>query len=96
MTPCEEKGYKVGQVFRGARGEFKEGWVMVLKKDDGTQNPYFYCISGEQPFDDSCCEFIYRMERIYPPEEKSEDVEVVCEGKTVVISRKSAEALNLC
>jgi len=104
MTPCEEKGYEVGQVFTVVHGiTFDEDSTVVLSKDDGSGYPLFDLVDG------GCNSSIgiktkkgayvslSFVERIYPPEEeKTKDVEVVCEGKTTVLSRESAKVLGLC
>lgn len=44
MTPCEEKGLKVGGEFEVLRNSafFRKGEIVILHHDDGTSNPYFY------------------------------------------------------
>lgn len=44
MTPCEELGYKVGDEFEvlgDGCGFFNGGEILTLKRDDGTDMPYF-------------------------------------------------------
>lgn len=100
MTPCEERGYEAEQVFEYVGGigcrSSKEGDILILKKDDASTSPWFVCIKGSRPVEEDYCANLEFVKRIYPPEEKSKDVEIVCEGKTTVISRESAEKLGLC
>lgn len=49
MTPCEEKGYKVGDKFivnnnaeQGNHYGFRKGDIVTLRKDDGSSCPNFY------------------------------------------------------
>jgi len=74
MTPCEKKGYKVGQVFRDTR----DGDIGVLTEDDGSDIPIFFHVkSGD------CCwpSSLSNMVRVYPPEDKkTETIELM--GKT--------------
>lgn len=44
MTPCERRGYKVGDKFEVFRKTafFKAGTIVILYHDDGSRNPYFY------------------------------------------------------
>lgn len=42
MTPCQEKGYKVGDKFVALKGSlFPEGTIVTLHRDDGTSIPMF-------------------------------------------------------
>lgn len=42
MTPCEERGYKVGDKFVALEGSlFPTGTIVTLEKDDGTECPLF-------------------------------------------------------
>lgn len=48
-TPCEQKGYKVGdrfEVIDGIGGIFDNGSVIELYRDDGSTSPLFKLISG--------------------------------------------------
>ena len=96
---CKEKGYKAGQVFERISmcdPNRERGALLVLVRDDDDTHPMFLTISGTNKGNTNC-HAVKFIKRIYPPEEeKSKDVEVTCEGKTVTISRESAKALNLC
>ena len=47
MTPCEELGYKVGDVFEVIGGaQFKSGSIVSLTKDDGSDCPAFTLNNG--------------------------------------------------
>lgn len=47
MTPCENRGWKVGDRFRVTAGRsFDVGSVVELERDDGTELPKFKLISG--------------------------------------------------
>ena len=44
MTPCEKLGYKVGDRFEcleGNTGLYMPGDILILKEDDGSDNPWF-------------------------------------------------------
>lgn len=50
MTPCEKRGWKVGDWFRCVETEdatFAPGSIVVLIRDDGTTVPYFKLVLGE-------------------------------------------------
>ena len=103
MTPCEKKGYKVGQVFEytgesnigNRNGNFCVGDVLVLEPESSSSYPRFICIKGER-VSANLTASLDNIKRIYPPEEILSDmVDITCEGKTVTISRESAKALNL-
>jgi len=86
MSNCKDRNWKVEQIFKAMDGDngssyADAGDILVLKKDDGSMCPYFLMISG--------------IKRIYPPEEESKDVDVVCEGKTTTLTREDARKLNL-
>lgn len=51
LTPCEERGYKVGDVFKvlHTTDAFAAGSIVSLNRDDGTEGPMFKLISGD------CC-----------------------------------------
>jgi hypothetical protein len=70
--------------------------LVVLVEDDGTYNPYYDVITGDSAGEKRRCGCASGTVRIYPPEEESKDVEVVCEGNTKILSRESAKALWLC
>ena len=64
MTPCEERGWKVGDRFRVVKGpcasNYSIGETLVLHEDDGTEVPFFY---NESRGSLSCCT-IDKIERI--------------------------------
>ena len=103
MTPCEERGYEVGQVFEVVDDRYvvtRPGAIMVLHDDDGSSRPPFLAIANlpenyknklQRKFNVD----IENIKRIYPPEEESKTVDVMCEGNVVEISRELAKALNL-
>ena len=103
MTPCEKRGYEVGQVFEVVDDRYvvtRPGAIMVLHDDDGSSCPTFLAIANlpenyKNSLQKKFCVNINDVKRIYPPEEESETVDVMCEGKTTQISRESAKALNL-
>lgn len=42
LTPCEQLGYKVGDVFTATGdGEFMKGSTLTLSRDDGSRSPLF-------------------------------------------------------
>jgi len=96
-TPCQDKGYEVGQVFELDRSDgcFDEGDIVVLILDSGTHSPRFEMIKGHRKGEERHLILNVDVKRIYPPEEESKDVTVTCEGKETIISRKSARKLNL-
>lgn len=59
MTPCEELGYKVGDLFEvvGSQGNFSKGSIISLAVDTGTTTPRFELIEGYRidPFEVSKC-----------------------------------------
>jgi len=97
MTPCEENGWKVGQIFErviaGDPSPVEKGSLVVLVRDDNTMIPVFLCLSGSSKGREYSL-WLSTLTRVYPPEEKK-TVTVVCEGHKVEISRESAKALNL-
>lgn len=101
MTPCEERGWKEGQVFEvvsGDRHYTVNGCIAVLDKGADTDYPSFVVVRGleNNPSTNSWNFPLKDLKRIYPPEEKSKNVDVVCEGKTTTLTREDAEKLNLC
>lgn len=87
MTPCEERGYKVGQVFEvvsdGNGDIIKTGGFVVLCKDDDSKSPKFFVIKdpSERRNKDTTYVRLSCIKRIYPPEEKKiETIELM--GKT--------------
>lgn len=99
-TPCEEKGYEVGQVFRVTTGfdsgRAEIGDVVVLDKDDGSDNPFYVNLTRNHATYEHIAGYMRGTVRIYPPEpEESKTVIVTCEGKETKVSRKSAKAFNL-
>jgi hypothetical protein len=49
MTPCEQKGYKIGDRFRvvkDSRGLYSAGSIVGLAKDDGSTIPWFNLVVG--------------------------------------------------
>lgn len=51
MTPCEELGYKVGDLFRNLYTDFiPKGTTVQLIKDDGTEVPLFRLPTGESVY----------------------------------------------
>jgi len=96
MTPCEERGWKVGQVFErvmDGKASVEKGSLAVLIRDDNTPIPRFFCLSGSSKGREFNLK-LSALTRVYPPEEKK-TVTVTCEGNKVEISRESAKALNL-
>ena len=52
MTPCEEKGYKVGDKFEVIEEDsFTTGSIVELYEDDGTEEPLFKLIAGYTEFE---------------------------------------------
>lgn len=57
MTPCEERGYKVGDKFQALPNSlFPVDTIVTLEKDDGDECPLFagpdsgwYCAAGSTP-----------------------------------------------
>lgn len=50
-TPCQERGYKVGDRFRVVEdGEFTKGSIITLFRDDGTDGPLFKLESGHTEY----------------------------------------------
>jgi len=95
MTPCEEKGYEVGQVFErvtNSGGEYCAGDILALIEHGDEDGAKFLAIHGKTKGKEKF-HFFSRIRRIYPPEK--ETVSITCEGKTVEISRESAKALKL-
>jgi hypothetical protein len=81
MTPCEKLGYKVGDEFEVVKeGSFgnRVGDILVLREDDGTNEPYFY--SERRNTNNACCN-ISSLRKL-PPEWNGEGlppVGTVCE-----------------
>jgi len=99
MSNCKDRNWKVEQIFKAMDGDngssyADAGDILVLKKDDGSMCPYFLMISGRKEGEE-CCPNLTSLKRIYPPEEESKDVDVVCEGKTTTLTREDARKLNL-
>ena len=107
---CKDKGYEEGQVFKVVKeetGKPSVGTYLVLIRDDGSSIPFFHMLDEEQrklPKFRSNVRVdgllihalqLNKVERVWPPEEKSTMVTVICEGKETEISRESAEKLNL-
>jgi len=96
---CEDKGYKEGEVFKIVSGDGINnrdiGSIVILKEDDGSRSPAFWLTEGRKDLCGQSWLFINikKVKRIWPPEK--ETVSVICEGKTVEISRESAKDLNL-
>lgn len=93
MTPCEEKGWEVGQVFEDER----DGGLFVLDYDDGSSSPYFMSLGNTGARKGKICTPpIPKLKRICPPEEKSKKVEIVCDLEDfVVIKKADAKELNI-
>lgn len=99
---CKNKGYKIGDIFEVVEsgGNFEKGSIIVLSEDDESSAPRFdlikgrcnFCVNGIKTKQGNYAN-LDRVRRIYPPEDNK--VAITCEGKTVWISRESAEALNL-
>lgn len=83
MTPCEEKGYKVGEVFKVigvGNAVIDKNDIVVLREDDHSSAPLFTIIDGRSKGDYGCLS-LFKVERIWPPEEKKvETIELM--GKT--------------
>jgi len=101
-SPCEEKGWEVGQVFEilgGSNNMTDNGDFVALQEDDGTNSPWFYIIKGRNKGERTCrnIDDNSRIKRIYPPEEESKEITLTCDesGKKTTMSRESAKAMNL-
>lgn len=86
MTPCEERGYEVGQVFEvvDINGViFSNKSIIILTKDNNSDAPLFDLVKGS-------CQYYHgslgtegayldlsKVRRIYPPEEPEEQVETI-------------------
>lgn len=88
MTPCEEKGYKVGQVFEvvktGGGANALKGDIIILTEDDGTSAPFFAKVKAtpDSPMPETLCKTLSKIVRIYPPEEKEPVETITLMGKT--------------
>ena len=96
MTPCEKKNYKVGQVF-----EITNSNHFGTLSDNGDLLGYigngaFLTLNGRGEGLVKCNSTFSAVKRVYPPEEESKTVDVVCEGKTTTLTREDAKKLNLC
>jgi hypothetical protein len=78
MTPCENRNWKVGEVFQYGEGVI--GSVVVLCQDDGTLSPKFLHVAGHLDGLEQYHNLNLIKHRIYPPEEKRETIELM--GKT--------------
>jgi len=99
-SPCEEKGWKVGEVFevvnesKACAGHSKEGTTLVLDEDDLSGCPWFIVVAGPNK-GARTCPSLGGLKRIYPPEEESKDVTVACEGKETTWCRRDAKRMGL-
>ena len=69
MTPCEKKGYKVGDEFKIVGGTtFSEGSIVSLFEDDGSSSPNFKLISGYCEYNncDGECGGYHSIEHVKP------------------------------
>lgn len=99
MTPCEKKGYEVGQVFEVIEGSapysgyntrdsvFSHGAIIVLTEDDGTSKPEFTLLKGYS-WNKSKTQYpsLHKVKRIYPPEEREKPETITLMGKEYVKS----------
>ena len=68
--------------------------VLIGKHNCQTSCSEYFMLTGESAGEVKRL-FTSSAIQVWPPEAPSKDVEVVCDGKTTIISRESAKALNL-
>ena len=91
-TPCEKKGYKIGQVFKVVEENmFAKGSIIILDEDDGTGAPFWVLLEGGFNKNQTTpgkynmprsCESIKYVARIYPPEEPKVTKTIILMGKS--------------
>ena len=81
MTPCEKKGYEVGQVFERIvdNAPSEAGEILVLIYDDRSDAPKFKILTGANKGKERWPALV-KVKRVYPPEAPIETIELM--GKT--------------
>lgn len=85
MTPCEKKGYELGQVFKVIKTNevFSVGSIIALSVDDQTNIPKFDLIEGSCEYrNGELTEYggyinLSDITRIYPPEHPRETISIL-------------------